>query len=350
MRGLNDGAPVRVGVVGCGYWGSKHVRVLHSLPGVNQVVAIDRDQEILDALHGAYPGIKTARSFDDSIEDLDAVVIATPPRTHAPLARAALLAGCHVMVEKPLATSVTEAEELVDLSSELNRTLMCGHTFEYNPAVWKLREIVQRGDLGEVYHIDTARLNLGLYQGDVNVIWDLAPHDISILNYLLGTQPTSVKAWARPHAHRFLEDVAYLQLDYGDKGVTAQIHVSWLDPCKIRRVTVVGSEKMAVYDDMVVDERVRVFDKGVAFGPNTESPCLPVSYRHGGIESPWIDFQEPLMIEDRQFIHSVRTGERPPSDGESGLAVVRVLEAAERSVRDGVAVAIDSARRAGVAA
>ncbi len=331
-----------VAVIGCGYWGSKHVRVLRSIHDLGEVIAVDRDRTILQAMSAAHPGVSTCQSFEEAIDRADAVIIATPPSTHAPLGLAALRAGCHVMAEKPLATTSREAEELVEVADASSLTLMAGHTFEYNPAVWKLREVVQSGALGQIYHVDTARLNLGLYQSDVNVIWDLAPHDVSILNYVLDSQPTRVMAWAKPHAHAQLEDVAYLRLDYDDIGVSTQVHVSWLDPCKVRRVTVAGSMKMAVYNDLAVDERVRIFDKGVAFDSAPSSVGGP-SYHHGGIESPFIAFDEPLRLEVEHFVHSILTGDRPLSDGRSGLAVVRVLEAAEQSLRLGTPVTIESA-------
>lgn len=342
MRGNDNGVAsgeLSVGVIGCGYWGSKHVRVLQTLPGVAEVVAVDRDVELLESMQRQHPNITTSSSFEKTVREVDAVVIATPPLTHAPLAQHALMNGCHVLCEKPLATSVDEAETLVELADRLGLTLMSGHTFEHNPAVWKLRELVQSGELGRIYHIDTARLNLGLYQGDVNVIWDLAPHDVSILNFILGAQPDRVMAWAPPHEHHRLADVAYLKLDYDELQLSTQIHVSWLDPCKVRRVTVTASKKMVVYNDLAVDERVRVFDKGVAFNENGDGTGC-VSYRNGGIESPYIEFEEPLAIEDRHFVHSSLTGSPPPSDGRSGLAVVRVLAAAEESLRTGHAIDI----------
>ena len=344
-RGAGDG--LSIGVVGCGYWGSKHVRVLQSVKGVGRVVAVDRDQAILDGISEAHAHVSTMRSFDQAVDELDALVIATPPLTHAPLALAALRAGCHVMAEKPLATTSAEALELIDVADAADLVLMSGHTFEYNAAVWKLRELVQGGELGRIYHIDTARLNLGLYQGDVNVIWDLAPHDVSILNFVLGAQPNRVTAWAQAHVHQRHEDVAYLRLDYDALNISTQIHVSWLDPCKVRRVTVVGSSKMAVYNDVEVDERIRIFDKGVAMHRSSEGSddpvrgMPPISYRHGGIESPYIPFEEPLLVEDRHFVHAILPGERPQSDGRSGLAVVRVLEAAEQSLRLGRPVDIE---------
>jgi predicted dehydrogenase len=222
---------VDIGVVGCGYWGSKHLRVLRSLYEVNHVVAIDSSEDRLREALRALPGVTCARSLDEVVDDLDAVVVATPPRTHTELASIAIESGTAVLVEKPLATSTLDARALVREAEDRRVPLMVGHTFEHNAAVWKLRELVENDELGRIYYVDSARLNLGLYQSDVNVVWDLAPHDISIFNYLLRARPTWVQAWASRHAHHFLEDVAYLRLYYEESNVTANIHVSWLDPC-----------------------------------------------------------------------------------------------------------------------
>ena len=336
-----------VAVVGCGYWGSKHVRVLHSTDGVDQIIAVDRDTATAAQLKNRYPSIRTSSDVELALANADAAVIATPPRTHRPIAELALKAGCHVLVEKPLATSTKAAEALVKQADNAGLTLMSGHTFEHNPAVWKLRDLVSAGELGDVYHINTSRLNLGLFQGDVNVLWDLAPHDISILNFVLDSRPTSVTAWAGAHAHHPVEDVAYLRLHYSEPSLCAQIHVSWLDPCKTRRITVVGSNKMAVYDDIAVDERIKVFDKGLATHPSQTGEgsaavsSRPAAYRLGGVESPYVDGREPLLLEIEAFIRSVRTGTPPPSDGRSGLAVVQVLEAADRSITTGTPVKVD---------
>jgi predicted dehydrogenase len=224
-------------------------------------------------------------------------------------------------------------------------TLMVGQTFEYHSAVWELRSMVERGDLGELYYLDTARLNLGLYQRDVNVIFDLAPHDVSILNYVLGSSPSMVECWGARHAHPRLEDVAYLRLFYDEQKVFANVHVSWLNPQKVRQVTVVGSNKMVVFDDLKAEQRVKVHDKGVtAITDGTDLTAVPMSYRHGDIVSPYVAMNEPLRVEDEHFLDCVQTGLRPLSDGESGLEVVRVLEAAQRSMRDGVAVHLADAR------
>jgi predicted dehydrogenase len=229
---------------------------------------------------------------------------------------------------------------------------MVGHTFEYNPAVRKLRELVQGQQLGDLFYIDSARLNLGLYQNDVNVIVDLAPHDISIINHVLGRKPVAVQAWAARHAHRRFEDVAYLRLFYDDffdgRGLSANIHVSWLDPCKVRRVTAVGSKKMAVYDDLAAEERIRVLDKGVCLPPDGDNLTQPpMSYRYGDIVVPFVSPDEPLAVQDRHFLDCITSGARPLTDGANGLAVVEALEAAELSRRLGRPVLLEELRTGG---
>lgn len=324
---------LRVGVVGCGYWGSKHVRVLSSLPDV-EVTLIDRDQSKRQALEPSFPIRQSVSELSDVLNDLDALVIATPPTTHFPIARQALEAGIHCMVEKPFTTTVAHGMELVKLAEARDLRLMVGHTFEFNAAVWSLRDAVTDPTFGRVRYINSARLNLGLYQPDVDVLWDLAPHDISIMNFVLDSTPTSVSAWGlklmgeRP-------DVAYLNMRYDDIDVSASIHVSWLDPMKVRRTTVVGENAMAVYDDMNTDERIRIYDKGVKAegGVMGSGPDIPLTYRHGDILSPFIDFKEPLGLELSGFVRSIRTATTPPVDGTSGLNVVAVLCAAEESQR-----------------
>jgi predicted dehydrogenase len=331
-RGAAGRNSVRVAVVGYGYWGSKHARVLTSTPDV-AVTVVDTNASRLAEARKAFPDTRLARRLSDALRSVDAVVVATPPRTHAELALEAVRAGRHVLVEKPLATSVSACQSLIEQARHAGVVLMAGHTFEYNAAVRKLGDLVDNGELGEICYIDAARLNLGLYQQDVNVIWDLAPHDISIINYLLRRNPSSVSAWAYAHASEALEDVAYLQLRYGDPGLTAYIHVSWLDPCKVRRVTVVGTEKMAVYDDVAPSERIRIYDVGVT--PPSEADALhamPMSYRYGDIISPYIPFEEPLALQDAHFIQCIRDGTCPRTDGASGMAVVRVLEAASAAL------------------
>lgn len=334
---------MRVGIVGCGYWGSKHVRVLDSLDNVDHVAVIDQDAGRRASLSRSFPQVSTHGDLVSALDDIDAVVIAAPPATHASLGLQAIEAGKHVLVEKPFTTTVADARRLNDTAERAGVTLMVGHTFEYNAAVWMLHELIREDALGKIYYIDSARLNLGLYQRDVNVMWDLAPHDISIANYLLDSTPTSVQAWGSRHAHATLEDVAYMRLLYSHLDVTVQIHVSWLDPCKVRRVTVVGSDKMAVYNDLHDEERVRVYDKGVVHREDDDTMHgVPTSYRYGGIESPYINFQEPLRTQDREFVDCAYFGKEPLAHGGKGQAVVEVLEAAERSLREGGPVDIET--------
>lgn len=337
---------LRVGVVGCGYWGSKHVRTLMSLEAVSQVCVIDPSDERRAAVTRVYPRVDEYRTLDEALGHLDAVVIAVPPTLHAPLALEAIAHGVHVLVEKPLAATVEEGQAMVTAAEKMGVALMVGHTFEYHSAVWELRSMVERGDLGELYYLDTARLNLGLYQRDVNVVFDLAPHDVSILNYVLGSSPSVVECWGARHAHPRLEDVAYLRLFYEEQRVFANVHVSWLNPQKVRQVTVVGSNKMVVFDDLKAEQRVKVHDKGVTVVTDgADLTAVPMSYRHGDIVSPYVAMNEPLRVEDEHFLDCVQTGLRPLSDGESGLEVVRVLEAAQRSMCDGVAVHLTGTRR-----
>lgn len=336
---------MRVAVQGCGYWGSKHVRVLDGLEGVDQVIAVDFDPHRLEAMESSFPRADTARKLEEVLDEVDAVIVATPPETHADLAAAVMSAGKHVLVEKPMATSVAGAERMVELAAAHDVVLAVGHTFEFNAAVWELRKLIVTGELGRPLYIDTARLNLGLYQHRTNVIWDLAPHDISIINYVLRDQPTSVEAWGSTHLHHRLEDVGYLWLDYGRLDVQAHIHVSWLDPSKVRRVTVVGDKKMAVYNDLASEERIRVYDKGLDAVPQPDSPEMPLSYRVGPIVSPHIPFTEPLRQMDADFIQAVEKGTSPATDGLNGLGVVRVLEAADLSLREGRKVDMDEVAR-----
>jgi predicted dehydrogenase len=327
---------LRVGVIGVGYWGSKHVRVMHAVDRVTSVALIDNREERLRPLLRTFPSARAFTSLQAALPHIDALIVATPPTTHVPIALQAITAGKHVLVEKPLATTSVGAQQLIDAAEEQDVLLMAGHTFEYNSAVRRLRDLVHVGELGELYYIESSRLNLGLYQSDVNVIVDLAPHDISIINLLMGRQPTSVQAWGSRHAHRQFEDVAYLRMVYDDVGVSANIHVSWLDPCKVRRMTVVGSRKMAVYDDLAPEERIRIHDKSVSCPvgePDLTQP--PTSYRYGDIIAPFIPPGEPLAVEDDHFVMCIATGSPCRTDGRSGLAVVEVLEAAQSSLQSG---------------
>lgn len=327
---------MHVAVVGYGYWGSKHVRVLSTMPDV-AVTVVDSDERRVAEAIAYYPSVHTtATSVEDVLDRVDAVLVATPPGSHYAVAVQALRAGKHVLVEKPLATSVHDAEALVAAAASNAVELMVGHTFEYNPAVRQLRDIIQMGQLGRVLYVDSARLSLGLYQRDVNVIWDLAPHDISIVSFLLDELPVSTSVWARRNIGRWREDVAYLRLDF--PGTHAFVHVSWLNPDKVRRTTVVGERRMAVYDDMSDNERIRIYDIGVDPG-DIDNPHMahemPVSYRTGDIISPFVPFREPLMVQDREFVDSIRTGVRSATPGERGLDIVRVLAATDVALATG---------------
>jgi predicted dehydrogenase len=327
---------VHVAVVGYGYWGSKHVRVLSAMPDV-AVSVVDTEVERLEDAGAYYPSVEASGTDLDAVMDrVDAVVVATPPASHARIGLRALKAGKHVLVEKPLAPSVVEAEKLVAAASANDLHLMVGHVFEYNPAVRQLRELVRSGELGRVLYIDSARLNLGLYRRDVNVIWDLAPHDISITSYLLGELPVAVSVWAEHNIAPWTEDVAYLRLEFPT--THAFVHVSWLNPNKVRRTMVVGDRRMAVYDDLSDNERLRIYDIGVDPGeigdPHTAHE-MPVSYRTGDIISPFVPFREPLLVQDREFVDCVRSGVRSETAGERGLEIVRVLAATDVALASG---------------
>lgn len=338
---MSSSAAVRIAVVGYGYWGSKHVRVLSTLPGVD-VLIVDSGSARLAEARQNFPTVTVVRSLSEVLDGVDGVIVATPPRAHAPVTLEALSRGKHTLVEKPLATSVQDAQKLVDVAAKSGAHLMVGHTFEYNAAVWKLREIIRSGELGRILYIDTARLNLGLYQGDVDVIWDLAPHDLSIISFLMNEAPTSVATWAHYNVGSRLADVAYLRLELELSAVSAFVHVSWLNPQKVRRVTVVGDQKMAVYNDLLDEDRIRVYDIGVDPNDASESEnahAMPVTYRAGDIVSPRVVLREPLLVEDSHFVDCIRTGSRPATPGERGLDIVRVLSASDlartagRSVR-----------------
>lgn len=321
-----QGRDLRFGVIGWGYWGPKIARNLDGLPHAGVTMVADLDARRLLSL-ATQPWIHTTtRPQDLFTPDIDGVVIASPVRAHYQLAREALLHGKHVLVEKPLTASVAEAEELVALAREQERILMVGHTFEYSPAVNELKKLIESGDLGKIYCIETERVNLGLFRNDINVIWDLAPHDISILLYLLGKKPEWVKVQAHAHLRPRIHDVAHLDLGFAS-GMNAHIHVSWLHPCKIRRVTIMGDLRMVVYDDTNPAEMIKIYNKGADVDADPV-----VSYRYGAITIPHIDWTEPLRLECADFAQAIRTGQPPRASGEAGLEVVRVLAAAQEAL------------------
>jgi len=327
---------VNIGVIGFGYWGPNLVRNFASLPNARVRYIADLSESRRRHAEGLYAGaVEVTPDYRRLLDapDVAAVCIATPVRTHFGLGKEALEAGKHVFVEKPLTASVAEAEELVALAEAKGRVFMVGHVFEYNPAVNKLKELIHGGELGRVLYVAAARLNLGPFREDVNVLWDLASHDVSILNYLLWRAPKAVCATGTCQLTPAIEDVAFVSLFYPDN-VIAHCHVSWLDPCKIRRVTIVGDKKMAVYDDLSTAEPVKIYDRRFARQPYLDTfGEFRLFCASGDIFSPKVDAAEPLKIECADFVGAVQSGRKPRSDGASGLRVVRVLEAAEKSLR-----------------
>jgi predicted dehydrogenase len=325
----------KVGVVGCGYWGPNLIRNLAENRNCSQIVCCDLRPENLERISSRYPAVHVTPEFEEILGiGLDAVMIATPLSTHYGLARRALEADLDVFVEKPFTASSMEAMDLIDLARRRKRVLMVGHTFEYSPPVIKIRDLIESKELGTVFYLSSTRVNLGLHQKDVSVVWDLAPHDLSMINFWFGTGPTAVSALGRDFVQPGIPDVAFISLTFGS-GMIGHIQVSWLSPSKLRRTTIVGSRKMVIYDDTDHLERVKVFDKGVNFRDPETFGEYQLSYRTGDIVSPKLDTTEPLQAEVSDFLESIRTRRRPKCDGESGLRVIRVLEAVERSLHEG---------------
>lgn len=333
---------LRIGLIGYGYWGPNLARNFHQLPDAELVACADADPARLAEIARLYPSIKqTAADARELIENptLDGVVIATPARSHFPLVSQALSAGKHVLVEKPLALSTADARALVELAHAHNRILMVGHTFEYNPAVWKIKELLDAGALGELFYIYSNRVNLGRVQTDINALWSIAPHDVSIMLSLLNTMPVSVSAHGATYLHPGVEDVVFALLQFPNN-IVGHIHASWLDPSKTRLMTLVGSEKMIVYDDVDPEAKLKIYDKGVykrgdAFGE------FQLRVRSGDLYIPKIDLTEPLKYECAHFIECIRDNKTPRTDGENGLRVVRVLEAAQQSLQqNGAAISL----------
>jgi predicted dehydrogenase len=300
------------------------------------VALADLSDERLTHMKSRYPEVEMIKDYRDFFQmGVEAVVVATPPTSHFDIARDCLEHNLHVLVEKPLTLNSRDAQTLVDIAEARGLTLMVGHTFEYNAAVRALKEIIDSGELGQVYYINAVRLNLGLFQRKLNVLWDLAPHDISIMLYLLGQDPLTISAQGATCIFKDLHDVAYMHLAFPNN-VVGHIHTSWLDPNKVRKITVVGSKKMAVYDDVEPLEKIKIYDKGVDAPPYTDTyGDFQLSYRYGDVVIPHIRFTEPLRLECQHFLECILEGKRPLSDGRDGLKVVRILEAAEQSLNNG---------------
>jgi predicted dehydrogenase len=321
-----------VAVVGLGYWGPNLVRNLQELPLIGTVTACDLEADRLAAITRRYPAVRTTTSYDEVLADesIDAVLIATPVSTHHPLAAAALRAGKHVFIEKPLAASSAEATALIDLARAGDRVLMPGHTFLYSPPVMMIRSLIEAGELGEIYFISTSRVNLGLHQSDVSVAWDLGPHDFSMLRYWLEDTPSHVSALSRGCIIPTIPDVAFIDLEYAS-GTVAHVELSWLAPSKLRRTTIVGSRKMVVYDD-TSNEPVRVFDSGAVLRDPATFGEYTLTYRTGDILSPHVEAAEPLYREMEDFCSAILEGTVPRSSAALGFEVVRTIEAVDASL------------------
>jgi predicted dehydrogenase len=332
-RTRHPAAPVRVAVVGYGYWGPNLVRNAIERPELELALLCERDQARAEAFRARVPGVRVVAEVDAVLGDpaIDAVVVATPPRTHHPIVKAALEAGKHVLVEKPLATTAADARELVELADERELVLMPGHTFVYSPAVNKVRDLIREDVVGEVYFVTSSRMNLGKYQPD-GVVCDLAPHDISILLYWLDQPVVEVAASARSVFRAGVPEAAFITLTFAG-GTTANIQISWLAPRKIREMVVVGSRRMVQYDDTAADEPVRVYDRGMDVTVPENFGEHQLSYRSGDIVVPRLDAHEPLGLELEDFARAIRTGGTPRSHARLGLEIVAAIEAAEASLR-----------------
>ena len=319
----------KVGLIGMGYWGPNLARVLNQSAKVEFTACLDLDPAKVEKTVRQYPNLQGFRKLDDFLEsDIDAVVIATPIGTHYELARQSLKAGKHVMVEKPLAHRGALARQLVALAQRSGLTLFTGHTFIYSPAVRKVKQLIDNGDLGEVHYISLSRVNLGLYQKDVDVVWDLAVHDISILLYWLGQMPVRGASFGRACVQKDKDDVAFLWLEFPN-GVVASNEVSWLSPQKMRRTCIVGSKRMVVYDDTDPNEKIKIYDRGVNWKTPENYGEFQLSYRMGDMVAPYLGNAEPLLAEVEHFVDCVETGERPLTSGEFGAQVVETLEMVE---------------------
>ena len=329
--------PINVAVAGCGYWGPNLIRNLISLTECRVKWVCDIDRNRVSHMKQMFPAVETTPDFEALVNDpeIDAVVIATPVHLHSRMARKSLLAGKHTFIEKPMALSATECNELIALAEINRRTLMVGHTFIYSSPVRRIKEIVDSGDIGTVQYISSRRLNLGLFQKDINVTWDLAPHDISIILYLLGKVPITVNCQGTANVNKGIEDVTNMSLNFANGGF-ATIHSSWLDPNKVREMIIVGSKRMIVYNDNEPLEKIKIYDKRVETPPHYDTFAeFHYSYHYGDMYAPYIKQTEPLKVECQHFLDCIRTGARPQTSGVEGLQVVQILEASTQSLKNG---------------
>jgi predicted dehydrogenase len=329
---------IKVGVIGCGYWGPNLIRNFNENYHTDLRYACDLNQDSLERIKLRYPHVKTTNDYKELIRDksIDAIAVATPVFSHYKLVKEALDAGKHVLVEKPMTPTVKEAERLVSLAQKKRLVLAVDHTFIYTGAIRRIKEFISGGELGEIYYFDSVRVNLGLFQHDVNVIWDLAPHDIAIMDFIVNEKALSVVATGAVHTPGGMEDVAYVTVGFKG-GLIAHFHVNWMSPVKIRRIIIGGSKKMVVFDDLDPGEKVKIYDKGIELtGDNRKSVYQSlVQYRIGDMHAPAINNVEALRVEVEHFAECIKNGKNPVADGEAGLRVVRILEAAEKSLKKG---------------
>ena len=326
---------VNIGVIGYGYWGPNLVRNFSEIPGAKVKTVSDFNPELLAKAQARYPTIQVTTDCQDIFADskIDAVAVATPVSTHFDLALAALQAGKHVLVEKPMTATSKQAMRLIEEAEKRNLVLMVDHTFVYTGAVRKMHDLIATNALGDIYYYDSVRVNLGLFQHDVNVLWDLAVHDLSIMNYVLPSQPYGVSATGISHVPGGSENIAYLTLFF-ENNLIAHINVNWLAPVKLRRTLIGGSQKMIVFDDLEPSEKVKVYDRGITINGNAENIYqMLIGYRSGDMWAPKLDMAEALRTEGLHFIRCIEQGEKPITDGETGLRVVRILEAATQSMK-----------------
>lgn len=327
----------RIALIGYGYWGPNLLRNLFDTKNCEVAYCCDLSADRLNLAKKRYPSVKTTISIDEVINDptVDGVIIATPTKTHFPIAKKALLSGKNVLIEKPMAMNIKEAKTLTDLALKAKQIIMVDHTFLFNDAVIKIKKMIDKGQLGDILYIDSVRANLGLFQPDVNVIYDLASHDFSIIQYLLGKKPVSVQANGKSHFNK-QEDVAYVTVDYPNN-ILAHVHISWLSPLKVRRMFIIGTKKMVVYDDTEPAEKIGIYDKGVVMEATSEKIAeqIKIGYRSGDAWMPKIDIIEPLGLLMSEFVNAMKTKNQPKSGGEFVLTVMQILEAATKSVRSG---------------
>jgi len=339
--------PINVGVVGLGYWGPNLVRNFRSLPDCRLVAMCDVSETRLKHLKTLYPEVDGEKSYEAMLAraDIDAVVVATSVKFHFPMAKASLLAGKHTLIEKPMATSTEQCEELIEIARNKGLILMVGHTFLYSAPVRKIKEIVDNHDIGDIRYISARRLNLGLFQKDINVAWDLAPHDISIILYIMQELPHSINCRGGAHVTKGIEDVTSMSLHFS-KERSAIIHSSWHDPRKVREMTIVGSKRMIVYDDIVSQEKIKIFDARVERPPHYDTFAeFQYAYHYGDIHSPYIKQDEPLKTECQHFLDCIKHGAVPITSGHAGMEVVQILEASSESLRlKGAPISLTPAR------